>query len=942
MKRIIDWSAYESVLPYSSEMFGVYQPMIGWRSKRKAERIRSAAVAEAMRATGRLADRFAPELELTWDGDFPSLARIRPGTQQPGRTSSDFDTVLMATIATRLDPGAGPDGQDWAGLLEPGHVEADLTETVFPTYRTRLRADLDAVEERITKLPDESDAALVQRQAAERQRLVGRFTADLKRESSLAGALTLLQPDRLRGLFYPRTTAELDAELAALVQDGESAESDAALQFDPNDPEVGASVSPIGIVHLYRQYFFELDTFLGTPTEHVWLAPGSSVELIQTSTRTTLVERTIAAETETTAKSETSRTDRDELSEAVKQDNRDDTKLGVSTTVQQSWPMGSGTATASLNLDRTQQTAREATHKRMREQTDKLSEEIRKNYKTTFRTVTETTDTSSIRHVLSNQDGKELINYELRRKMRQVAIQVQDVGSYLCWETFVDDPGRELGLAELLHLAKPADLQPQPNQADVVPPPDTMTKEFQVNATWDFGDTRRWNDPALGFVELGSITMPVQPDAGYELVVPRDSIPLARVSGSGEGSGGVVSGFFARVVGSMLKFGLRVGPNGREWDERQDFALSGTLGFAVTAAKRAEVAAANAQIVADRTAANLDNERATTAAYFAAAVERVKLARSVRHRRYEDLREEERTVVYRNLIKSLMTQQHYREVAPGDEELIENGHVLAELINSIFDVDRMLYFVASEWWRPRRHSGLELGNELEGALPSGARVRWSDDVRRQDDYLITGESEPAALGSSLGWLLQLDGDDLRNAFLNAPWVKAVIPIRPGKEIAALNWLEKAGVEGVTGLGDRYLGDGPGERDAVRKGLLDRDPADPVAGHPEVTVDDAIRFLCIAVAEKHQEANAVDRYPKIPNLPEDDKVAATPTDRVFEHGFYPLRGGFRASPASLPDGADSRNFSVFDQWVEILPTDQIVPVAVRYDPLTGRQLPAAQG
>ena len=49
----------------------------------------------------------------------------------------------------------------------------------------------------------------------------------------------------------------------------------------------------------------------------------------------------------------------------------------------------------------------------------------------------------------------------------------------------------------------------------------------------------------------------------------------------------------------------------------------------------------------------------------------------------------------------------------------------------------------------------------------------------RDSYFITEDSEPARLGSSLGWLLQLDGDNMRNAFLNAPWVKAVIPIRPG-------------------------------------------------------------------------------------------------------------------------------------------------------------------
>ena len=69
----------------------------------------------------------------------------------------------------------------------------------------------------------------------------------------------------------------------------------------------------------------------------------------------------------------------------------------------------------------------------MREQTDKLSSEIRKNFKTTFKTVTEVSDVSSTRHTLANTTQK-LVNYELRRKMRQVGVQTQDIGTYLCWQ----------------------------------------------------------------------------------------------------------------------------------------------------------------------------------------------------------------------------------------------------------------------------------------------------------------------------------------------------------------------------------------------------------------------------------------------------------------------------------------------------------------------------
>ena len=78
----------------------------------------------------------------------------------------------------------------------------------------------------------------------------------------------------------------------------------------------------------------------------------------------------------------------------------------------------------------------------------------------------------------------------------------------------------------------------------------------------------------------------------------------------------------------------------------------------------------------------------------------------------------------------------------------------------------------------------------------------------------------------------------------------------------------------------------------------------------------------------------DTYPKPdevsdPALVDDaNTVTATPIDRVYEHGFFPLEGGFRDV---------EKNYEIFDQWMEILPTDQIVPVEVAYDPKTGRQL-----
>lgn len=253
----------------------------------------------------------------------------------------------------------------------------------------------------------------------------------------------------------------------------------------------------------------------------------------------------------------------------------------------------------------------------------------------------------------------------------------------------------------------------------------------------------------------------------------------------------------------------------------------------------------------------------------------------------------------------------------------------------------MLYFVAPEWWKPHKRYSQYLGVGDFNSLNADS-VKWSDNEPRTDNYLITEKSRSAPMGSSLGWLLQLDGDDLRNAFLNAPWVKAIIPIRPGKEQAAINWLKNVNVEGGDGLGAAYAAPQK-ELDEIKAKLLQLDPNDEVKTHPQVTINDAIRFLCTQVSQKHTAANKTEKniYPKGANIRDDDKVSATPIDKVYEYGFYPLKGGFRNDPADVDPSNPDKNFQVFDQWVEILPTDQVVAVKVEYNPIDGRQIMPTQ-
>jgi hypothetical protein len=212
-------------------------------------------------------------------------------------------------------------------------------------------------------------------------------------------------------------------------------------------------LSPVGLLHLFRQFFFELDSFLGPPVGHVWLSPGSSLELYESTVRRRLIERSIESLFEVTQKSESTIEIKDELSEAVKQENADDMKLAASASGGFSVGVAHGEASASFNLDQARRTASEQTHNRTRSHTDKKSSEIRQSFKTTFKTVSEETDTSSKRYVLQNTTDK-LVNYELRRKMRRVGIQLQHLGTRLCWQYYVDIPATGLRISRLVHLAR--------------------------------------------------------------------------------------------------------------------------------------------------------------------------------------------------------------------------------------------------------------------------------------------------------------------------------------------------------------------------------------------------------------------------------------------------------------------------------------------------------
>ena len=741
-------------------------------------------------------------------------------------------------------------------------------------------------------------------------------------ESRVAGVIAHLirqgKFDQLRSIFFPDSSRSTDLVTQALDTAGAVVEDhfSEVKQFS-QIPDLVA-LSPIGVVHLFRQYFFELDTFVGEPVGHVWVPPGSSVELMETSSRQTTVEKSVETDLSKTNKSDQSNTTKSELSTAVKEENKSDISIAASVSASGGIAnICSGSASASTNYNTSQSSAREQAHKEMRQQTQKISAEVKSSFKTSFKTTTSTTDTSSKRYVLTNTSN-ELKNYEMRRKMRQIGIQVQDIGSYLCWQSYVDSPGDDLGVSNLLYFTPPEG-QPLPDYPQ--PPAQSVQKIKLSFLSWQNNKLTRRLAEVSNF-EFPGFTL--GPPSGN----PTEISPFNEEKKYGYPMGDGVVRFEIDNQTDSYKYWVvrndqgatiyaQVDTNGD--DHSVPFTVTVTLTpsqdvmDAYNAKLQTAISDYNTQAAMAKKKYELDCQRS-----------KVDLASKISPRKFEDLRAEERSIIYRHLISGLVSGSKKttwnQANALGTQNISSSAaHRCAELINSIFDVEKMLYFVTPDWWAPRKY-----GAAIKSKLPGQGTILQDDEVTNLGDtaagrylgrdYLITENSAPAPMGASLGWVLQLDGDNMRNAFLNSPWVKTVMPIRPGRELDALRWVQL--VEGSEGVSDDDIYTNATDKSLMLNGK-------PYNGAKMI---DVLQDLATRISQKSATSTSLLNC-SIGNA----TLTTTPINRVYEFGFDPLKGGFKGDPANMS------NFEVFDQWVEIMPTDQIVALEVKYDPKTGRQV-----
>jgi hypothetical protein len=852
----------EGVLPYASELFGVYQPLIGWRSKLQHERISSAITSRFNHALT-MVDQL-PKAR----SDVPRIMRDPTGT------------LFGKSLVTK----AQAEGSSIAHLIA-NHGQNETSD------KPRSKS----AKKKATEGSRAEDSQGVEREEDDENEAAS--VALLKEMAKVA-------PAAINVMFEPKMTllnrALLGANLFA-----------SAKQKNPRD----AYLSPIGLLHLFREYFFEVGTFLGPPVGHVWISAGSSLELIESNTRRVVTERTMEQSAETSSKAETSTTDKTELAEAVKDENTNDLKLGISASGGGGIGVFHASGSMNFNLSQSRKEAREQTHKKMREQSSKLTSEVRQNFKTTFRTVSEITDTTSRRYVLKNDTNK-LVNYELRRKMRKVAVQVQDLGKRLCWQLFVDTPGDRLGTCEFVHATAEA---LETKSLDLKPVPTNQNVTFNAFVTFnkeqgrDNGATNTYttspNDANKGIFD---------PKPGPMNIIQFKftySVPPAP------------NGYKFKTVQSIDFHGasvrydqnLEIDPPNQRFSIRLTFAnFNGAKTMPFDAILVYEPTEEILKVIRDERATatadyNAQQQAAKDKIFTDALRTRLKNLQEVIKRPSDDMREEERSLILARIIETLYGKAT-ASWSPDD------FHLMSEVIRYLFDVDAMLYFVAPDWWKPqtREHYAPILSQGQAAASPiTTGTTAYSQRAElasrgqpffpghgKPPVYLVTEESAPVPVGTSLGWKMQLDGDKHRNAFLNTPWVKAVLPIRPGREKEAIEFLERPEVAHTDGLDEDYGADDPSKYSGKK-----------------------LRWVLLDIAREIKEEYERSLEPVAVDDATVSSKLALPTEKVFSRGYDPLENGIRVGSKGEPFG--DGEFQVFSEWLEILPTDQVV--ATEYVP-----------
>lgn len=513
-------------------------------------------------------------------------------------------------------------------------------------------------------------------------------------------------------------------------------------------------LSPIGVAHFYRQLFFNLEEGVGPLEQAFTIAPLETLEVMYQTVRRQVHEEILEQGLEVVSESATEEKNLDEISDKVSSMVQQDASASMSANASGGigvWQVG---ASASASLSTSSQNSREATSRRMKEMTKRASERITKSFTLKTHDLQETTTTDLTRRVIRN-DSEHPVSYGLRRVLRRVRVKVQDLGPSLVWQVYLRNPGEGLACSRFVHFREAAPIAPPEIPPGCPPRPIGGSETGATSSAFYWDGTRNvyfvtivinaGNDRDVTAVRIDSIT-----DIGGG---GKDDVAPAAANDIDCGS---------TWDPATRTYTARIGVvPGDSQSAQVNYSFTWEPSQAAMDAWETLRQAAVAAITEDALTKQFEQHKLTI-------TERSK----IKSRPANDLRKEERYEVMNRMISYLFGR--------GDDPS-EPTPLEIEQFHRYFDIEGLFTYNHPSWWKPRFAAG-DIGFGREA-------------------YEVTADSEPAALGRSLGWLIQLDGDRRRNEFLNSAWARVCLPMRRGVERQAIQWLARH-LEGERGYNDR--------------------------------------------------------------------------------------------------------------------------------------------
>jgi hypothetical protein len=732
---------------YASMTVAVYEPMIlRWYSG-LAMKTMASEVAQRMQQPAS-AEPQSVAAGTAMNADTSSLRVPLPTEAFMNELEDGLEESQVMRRSADLLALAGTES-DMRSLSLPGYPDAvSLGEAIYPTGVIEVAQPNGGPKKTVVQV--DTVPMFVNRSIATRPRDVDFSAARGKVLDAMLGALKAVVVDPNKFLYVE--LKEAMKTLAKAQPDLFLAEDFPVFIAD----ELIEALSPIGMAHFYRQLYFNAEEGFGPIEEAFTIAPLETLEVVYENVRRQIHEEVIEIGYESVSESATEEKNLTELSDKVSSMVQRDTSAGITANASYGsigvWQVS---ASATANMQTASQRGREETSRRLKELTKRASERITKTVAIKTRDVDELTTTNVTRRVIKN-DLAVPVSYGLRRVYRRIRVKVQDLGERLVWQLYVSDPG--IGLAGskfvIYREGEPIAVPDLPPSTKPRPPGGTDTGTTSSNVGYDVAKKTFFvtisipigTDREIVALSIDSITD--LEGGGKDDVAPS---PRNTVQWDKKFEAGIFS----------VKVGIRKG-------DASSVSISYTYSWQPSKqtlteweSERKQAADASAKATAEARARALIEEFERQKALI---TERSK----IRSRPANDLRREERYEVMNRMISHLFARSQ-QLAAPVPLEI--------ELFHRYFDIDGMFTYTHPSWWKPR-YTPVATGF-------------------RRPPYEITSESEPAPMGSSLGWLIQLDGDTRRNEFLNSPWVRVCLPIRRRREREAIEWLAKH-VEGAYG------------------------------------------------------------------------------------------------------------------------------------------------